>query len=311
MEQFSHISVLKEEAIEGLAIKPDGIYVDATLGGAGHASVILSHLNKLGHLYCFDQDVYAINRSTEILKSIDDNFTIINANFKDIKKELTNRGIHQVDGVLYDLGVSSFQFDITERGFSYNKDAQLDMRMNQSQVLDAKILINSYTEQELSKIFFMYGEEKYARNIARRIVQERSKKEIQTTFELVEVIKKALPAAVLRKGSHPAKKVFQALRIAVNDELRVFETSLQDALQMLAPQGRIAVITFHSLEDRIAKTIFREHVEVDIPKGLPIKDSEIKREFELVNKKVIIPSEEEIANNNRSRSAKLRVIKKL
>lgn len=311
MNEFKHISVLKEEAIAGLNIKADGIYVDATLGGAGHASVILSHLNELGHLYCFDQDVFAIRQSEKVLSDIKPNFTIINSNFKHIKQKLNEQGVTKVDGILYDLGVSSFQFDITERGFSYNKDAELDMRMDQSQHLDAKTIVNTYTEQELSKIFFVYGEEKFSRQIARRIVQTRAQKEIETTFELVEVIKKALPAAVLRKGSHPAKKIFQALRIAVNDELRVFETSLKDALTMLNPDGRIAVITFHSLEDRICKNIFKEHVEVDIPRGLPILDKDIKREFELINKKVIIPSELEVLANNRSRSAKLRIIKKL
>ncbi|MDD2493414.1 MAG: 16S rRNA (cytosine(1402)-N(4))-methyltransferase RsmH, partial [Bacilli bacterium] len=219
--------------------------------------------------------------------------------------------VSKVDGILYDLGVSSFQFDIGERGFSYNFDAELDMRMNQEQGLRAYDIVNGYSMSSLKKIFYEYGEERFAPGIAKRIVIEREKKPIATTFELVEVIKKAIPAAARRSGGHPAKKVFQALRIAVNNELEVFEKSLQDALTMLNPYGRIVVISFHSLEDKICKTSFKDKVDVKIPRGLPIKEKDIIREFRLVNHKVIIASDEELAKNNRAHSAKLRIIEKL
>ena len=306
-----HIPVLLEEAIEGLNINPDGIYVDCTLGGAGHASEILRRLSAQGFLYCFDQDNYSILRGKEKLSNISDNFAVLEDNFLNIKKHLEVLGVNKVDGILYDLGVSSFQFDIGERGFSYNFDAPLDMRMDQTQGLDAYAIVNNYSFQELKKIFYEYGEEKFSPGIAKKIVQEREKKPIATTFELVEVIKKAIPAAARRTGGHPAKKVFQALRIAVNNELEVFDKSLKDALGMLNPHGRIVVITFHSLEDRICKNDFKEKVEVKIPRGMPIKDCDIVREYRLVNHKVITPKPEELENNHRAHSAKLRIIEKL
>lgn len=305
-----HIPVLLNETIENLNIKPDGIYVDCTMGGAGHSSVILSKL-KTGHLYCFDQDDYAISRGSERLSKISDNYTIINDNFVNLKSRLEEYGIEKVDGILYDLGVSSFQFDITDRGFSYNNDAVLDMRMNQNQKLTAKDVINNYSFEDLRNIFYRYGEEKFSVQIARNIEKERKLKTIETTFELVDIIKKSLPSAVLRKKGHPAKQVFQALRIEVNNELNVFEKSLSDALMMLKENGRIAVITFHSLEDRICKQMFKEKVEVNIPRGLPIKDSDIVREYRLINNKVITASDEELKVNNRAHSAKLRVIEKI
>lgn len=305
-----HIPVLLNETIENLNIKPDGIYVDCTMGGAGHSSVILSKL-KTGHLYCFDQDDYAISRGNERLSKISDNYTIINDNFVNLKSRLEEYGIEKVDGILYDLGVSSFQFDITDRGFSYNNDAVLDMRMNQNQKLTAKDVVNNYSFEELRNIFYRYGEEKFSVQIARNIEKERKLKTIETTFELVDIIKKSLPSAVLRKKGHPAKQVFQALRIEVNNELNVFEKSLSDALMMLKENGRIAVITFHSLEDRICKQMFKEKVEVNIPRGLPIKDSDIVREYRLINNKVITASDEELEVNNRAHSAKLRVIEKI
>lgn len=305
-----HIPVLLNETIENLNIKPDGIYVDCTMGGAGHSSVILSKL-KTGHLYCFDQDDYAISRGSERLSKISDNYTIINDNFVNLKSRLEEYGIEKVDGILYDLGVSSFQFDITDRGFSYNNDAVLDMRMNQNQKLTAKDVVNNYSFEDLRNIFYRYGEEKFSVQIARNIEKERKLKTIETTFELVDIIKKSLPSAVLRKKGHPAKQVFQALRIEVNNEINVFEKSLSDALMMLKENGRIAVITFHSLEDRICKQMFKEKVEVNIPRGLPIKDSDIVREYRLINNKVITASDEELEVNNRAHSAKLRVIEKI
>ena len=305
-----HIPVLLWEIIDNLNIKPNGIYVDCTLGGAGHSSEILKKL-ETGHLYCFDQDDYAIKRGEDRLSKISDNYTIIKDNFVNIKKRLNELDVFKVDGILYDLGVSSFQFDITDRGFSYNNDAQLDMRMDQDKSLTAKDVVNNYSFEELRNIFFRYGEEKFSVQIARMIEKERKLKQINTTFELVDVIKKALPSAVLRKKGHPAKQVFQALRIEVNNELNVFEESLKDALEMLNPKGRIAVITFHSLEDRICKQMFKEKVEVNIPRGLPVKDADIIREYRLVNNKVIVAKEEELEVNNRAHSAKLRVIEKL
>lgn len=306
---YKHISVLLEESLNYLSIKKDGIYVDCTLGGGGHSFEILKQLDS-GHLYCFDQDDYAIAKASEKLDILKKNYTIIRSNFKHIKEKLNILGIEKVDGVLYDLGVSSFQFDIPERGFSYRHDAPLDMRMDQTQDLTAEVIVNDYSFHDIMHIFRRYGEESFAKQIARKIESVRKEKRIETTFELVDVIKSALPQKVLRKKGHPAKKVFQALRIAVNDELKVFEDSLQDALSMLNTDGRVVVITFHSLEDRIAKTVFREKTTVDVPMNVPI-DPKTLLEYELLHRKVILPSEEELAHNNRAHSAKLRAIKKL
>lgn len=308
---YEHVPVLLKETIDGLNIKPDGIYVDCTMGGAGHASKILRKLSAKGFLYCFDQDNYSIVRGKERLSAISDNYTIFQDNFVNVKKRLEDLGVEKVDGILYDLGVSSFQLDIGERGFSYNIDSFLDMRMNKDQSLSAYTIVNDYPFGELKKIFYEYGEEKFAPNIAKRIVREREKKPIETTFELVDIIKSSIPAAARRKGGHPAKQVFQALRIAVNNELDVFERSLKDALEMLNPGGRIAVITFHSLEDKICKRCFKDKVDVKIPRGVAIKDKDIPREYQLINKKVIIASEEELETNYRAHSAKLRIIEKL
>ena len=308
--QSNHVSVLLNEAIDGLRIKNDGIYVDCTLGGGGHSSEILKRI-KDGHLYAFDQDSYAISRSSARLSQIGDNYTIIEDNFLNIKKDLEGYGISSVDGVLYDLGVSSFQFDIPERGFSYNHDAILDMRMNTNQTLTAEDIVNDYSFNDLRRIFYLYGEEPFSKEIARNIEKERKVKRIETTLELVEIIKKALPAKALRKKGHPAKQVFQALRIAVNNELEVFSKSLEDSLSMLKSGGRIVVISFNSLEDRICKQLFKEKVSSNLPDDLPVKDSEIKREFKLINTKVITPSEEELRSNNRSHSAKMRIIEKI
>ena len=306
---YEHKSVLLDEAINYLNIKKDGIYVDCTLGGGGHSYEILKRL-ETGHLYCFDQDDYAIKRASEKLGTLNKNYTIIKSNFVNIKEKLFNLGIERIDGVLYDLGVSSFQFDIPERGFSYNYDAPLDMRMNQNQELTAEVIVNEWSFHDIQRILFRYAEEKNAKFIARKIEQIREQKPIKTTFDLVDVIKSALPQKVLNKKGHPAKKTFQALRIAVNDELRVFEDSFNDALDMLNSEGRGVVITFHSLEDRIAKTIMRERTTVDIPKHIPIT-KENGPKYELCHRKVILPSEEELEYNNRAHSAKLRAIKKL
>ena len=307
---YKHVSVLLNEAIDYLNIKEDGIYVDCTLGGGGHSYEILKRLNHHGHLYCFDQDEYAINKASEKLDTLKKNYTIIKSNFVHIKEKLENLGIEKIDGVLYDLGVSSFQFDIPDRGFSYNHDAPLDMRMNQKQELTAEMIVNEWSFHEIQNILYRYADEKNAKYIARKIEAVRETKRIKTTFELVEVIKSALPQKVLKKKGHPAKKTFQALRIAVNDELRVFEDSIIDALSMLNKDGCAVVITFHSLEDRIAKTVFREKTTLDVPKHIPITP-DMKPEYELCHRKVILPSEEELTNNNRAHSAKLRAIKKL
>lgn len=303
-----HITVLKEEAVDALNIKDDGIYVDATLGGGGHSSLILSKLKK-GHLYSFDQDDYAISRAKEKLDTVGNNYTIIKSNFVNLKERLNELGAYHIDGILYDLGVSSFQFDMEERGFSYRLDGPLDMRMNQNQELSAKTIVNEWPVSKLIEIFYRYGEEKFAKQIAFQIDKVRHEKEISTTFELVDIIKSALPQKVLKQKGHPAKQVFQALRVAVNDELTVFEKSLLDALDMLNSDGRAVVITFQSLEDRICKSIFKEKSTLDIPEGLPVIIKE-EAPFELISRKPILPSEEELNNNNRSHSAKMRILRK-
>ncbi len=305
---YKHISVLLEESISYLNIKKDGIYVDATLGGGGHSFEILKRLES-GHLYAFDQDDYAITKAIKKLDALNKNYTIIKSNFVNLKDKLSNLGINKVDGVLYDLGVSSFQFDIPDRGFSYKYDAPLDMRMNQSNDLTAEIIVNEYSFHEIMNILRKYGDENFAKQIARNIEKDRLEKRIKTTFELVAIIKKSMPQKVLSKKGHPAKKTFQALRIAVNDELRVFEDSLYQALELLNKDGRVVVITFHSLEDRLAKNIMREKTTIDYPINIPVMP-DIKPEYELLHRKVILPSALELENNNRAHSAKLRAIKK-
>ena len=305
---YIHKSVLLNEAIENLNIKEDGIYVDATLGGGGHSKEILKRIPK-GHLYCFDQDDYAFLRSKPILDEIGNNYTFIKANFKDLKQKLNELGVEKIDGILYDLGVSSFQLDIPERGFSYNFDAKLDMRMDQTKDFSAYDIVNKYKEEDISKIIFDYGEEKYARSIAKNIINKRKEKPIETTFELVDIIKHSMPQKELHKKGHPAKKTFQALRIAVNDELRVFETSINDALDMLNHNGYAVVITFHSLEDRICKKVFKERSTLDILPGLPIVITE-EAPFENMTRKVITSSDDELDENNRAHSAKMRVLRR-
>lgn len=307
---YSHISVLLNESIQQLNIKENGIYVDCTLGGGGHSSEILKRIPN-GHLYAFDQDSFAINTADEKLKKIASNYTLINENFANIKVALEEENVDGVDGILYDLGVSSFQLDIPERGFSYRFDGPLDMRMDQTAELDAYTVVNTYDEKSLVRILFEYGEEKFARLIARKIVTEREKKPIETTLELVEIIKKALPASALRNSSHPAKQTFQAIRIEVNHELDILKKALDDGLSLLNKNGRMVVITFHSLEDRIVKKLFKEKTTLQLPKDLPYIPEGYEIEYKLINSKVILPSESEISNNLRSHSAKMRVIEKI
>ena len=308
---FEHKSVLLNEAIESLNIKEDGIYVDCTLGGGGHSKEILKRLTT-GHLYSFDQDDHAIAAATSRLQEISDHFTIINSNFVNIKTRLYEHGVKQVDGVLYDLGVSSPQFDEESRGFSYRFDGPLDMRMNQHQSLSAYDVVNSYSYNDLVRILYNYGDEKFAKSIARHIEQERMKKPIQTTFELVEIVKQAIPARARRTGGHPAKRTFQAIRIEVNDELNVFEKSLNDALSMLKVGGRVSVITFQSLEDKIAKYTFNEITSMpEIPKNIAVIPDNMQPRFKKVTRKPITASEAELEENYRSHSAKLRVVERV
>lgn len=315
MAEFEHVTVLLDEAVDGLAIKADGQYVDCTLGGAGHSEKILSKLNEEGHLYCIDQDQYAIDHAKKRLAPYVQKgmVTFIKSNFRHLKSCLKEHGVTKVDGILYDLGVSSPQLDEAERGFSYHQDAPLDMRMDQDAPLTAHEVVNEYSYEALVKIFFRYGEEKFSKQIARQIEQKRERKPIETTGELVDIIKEAIPAPARRKGGHPAKRIFQAIRIAVNDELGAAEDSLEQAVTLLDKGGRISVITFHSLEDRLVKNFFKEQTEVqaDLPQGLPIIPDEMQPNFKKITKKPIVPSEKELENNNRSRSAKLRVIERI
>ena len=314
MEKFEHYSVLLKESIDGLNINPDGIYVDCTLGGAGHSSVILSKLNENGHLYAFDQDRIAIENAEAALATYIEKgmVTLIKANFRNIKEELENRAVFGVDGILYDLGVSSPQLDQAERGFSYRYDAPLDMRMDQEQELTARVIVNEWPFGELVKIFYRYGEEKFSKQIARKIENIRETQPIETTGELVEIIKDCIPAPARRKGGHPAKRIFQALRIAVNDELSAIEDSIEDGLEMLNVGGRMSVISFQSLEDRIVKVLFKEasSKEETLPL-LPILPEEYEADYKLISRKPIMPNEAELSENSRSQSAKLRVIERV
>lgn len=305
-----HVSVLLNESISSLNLKENSIIVDATLGYGGHSSSILDRIKK-GYLFAFDQDSEAIRHSTDRLSKIGTNFTIIKSNFKNMKEELNKRNVYKVDGVLFDLGVSSPQLDDAERGFSFHEDAPLDMRMDQEQKLTAYDVVNNYSKEELSKIFFKYGEDKFSNNIAKKIVEYRTTKPIETTLELVEIIKTAVPMK-FRIDKHPARQIFQAIRIEVNHELDVIEPAINQALEMLNVGGRVAVITFHSLEDRLVKNIFREKCKIDEKlKGLPNIPEEYLPDFRLVENKAIVPSEEELKRNPRARSSKLRVIERV
>lgn len=300
-EIMKHITVLLDETIKQLNIKCDGIYVDGTLGGAGHSKMILEHL-KDGFLYAFDQDEYAIDYAKKVLNNFN-NYKIIKSNFRHLKNKLNDEGVTHIDGLLLDLGMSSFQIDDESRGFTYLKDAKLDMRMDQSQSLTAQEIVNTYDKDELAKLFFVYGEEKNSYKIANRIVSSRP---LETTMDLVAITDRVN----YKEKGHSAKKVFQALRIAVNHELGVLEEVLEQAVDMLNPGGRIVVLTFHSLEDRIVKHFFREQSTSKLPKNLPIMvDESIK--LKVITKKPIYPSEDEMQINSRSKSAKMRVAERI
>ena len=312
-KEFHHVTVMLYETIDMLDVKPDGIYVDATLGGAGHSEYLLSKLSEKGHLYAFDQDQNAIDNAQKRLAPYIEKgmVTFIKDNFRNLRVRLHEAGVQEIDGICYDLGVSSPQLDQRERGFSYKKDAPLDMRMNQEANLTAYEVVNHYDYHELVRIFFKYGEDKFSKQIARKIEQAREQKPIETTTELAEIIKSAKPAKELKKKGHPAKQIFQAIRIEVNDELGAADESIQQAMEMLALGGRISVITFHSLEDRLTKQLFKEASTVEVPKGLPFIPDELKPKMELVSRKPILPSKAELEDNNRSHSAKLRVARKI
>ena len=305
-----HISVLLEESISSLNLNESSIIVACTLGYGGHSSNILARIKK-GFLFAFDQDSEAIRHSTDRLNAIGTNFTIIKSNFVNLKEELTKLGVTEVDGFLFDLGVSSPQLDDASRGFSFHEDARLDMRMDKENKLSAYEVVNEYSKEHLAEIFYKYGEDKFARNIAKKIVEYREEKPIETTLELVEIIKTAVPMK-FRKDKHPARQIFQAIRIEVNRELDVIEPAIEQALSLLKVGGRVSVITFHSLEDRLVKNIFKEKCAID-PKvqGMPNIPEEYLPDFRLVVNKAIVPSDEELEKNPRARSSKLRVIERI
>lgn len=310
MEEFKHYSVMLQETIDGLNIKPDGIYADGTLGGAGHSSVIASKLTT-GRLIGIDQDKDAIKAATERLMPYRERVTIIRNNYENMVSELNALGIDKVDGILLDLGVSSYQLDTVDRGFSYMADAPLDMRMDDRVTETAGDIVNGYTESELFRVIRDYGEDNFAKNIAKHIVRAREKKRIETTGELVEIIKEAIPAKLRAVGGHPAKKTFQALRIELNRELNVLQDSLEGMIDKLAPGGRFCIITFHSLEDRIVKTAFkRAEQPCTCPPSFPVCVCGKKPLGTVITRKPILPSEKELSENSRSKSAKLRIFEK-
>ena len=309
--EFVHKSIMLEEVIESLAIKPNGIYVDGTLGGAGHSSEIVKRLGEDGRLIGIDQDGEAIEAATKRLKPYKDKVTIVRSNYAQMKEVLRDLGIPKVDGILLDLGVSSYQLDNAERGFTYREDVPLDMRMDQRQTKTAKDIVNDYSEMELYHIIRNYGEDKSAKNIAKHIVQARQKAPIETTGQLIEVIKAAIPKKVRATGGHPAKKTFQAIRIELNHELDVLKNNLEDMIDLLNDEGRIAIITFHSLEDRIVKNIFRTSERPCIcPPEFPVCVCGRVSKGKVITRKPIVPGKEELEENSRSKSAKLRVFER-
>ncbi|MBO5744005.1 MAG: 16S rRNA (cytosine(1402)-N(4))-methyltransferase RsmH [Clostridia bacterium] len=309
--EFSHVSVLLKETIDSLNIKPDGIYADGTLGGGGHSFEIASKLSQKGRLIGIDRDTEALEAAAKRLSQFE-NVSYVHDNFSNIKEILQNEGVDAIDGAVIDLGVSSYQLDFTERGFSYMEDAPLDMRMDRTAKFSAYDVVNTYSEEELVRIFFEYGEERFSKKIASIICEQRNKRNIETTLELVDIIKRAIPEKLRQKGSHPAKRVFQAIRIEVNSELEPLKKSLNDFFDCLAPGGRLAVISFHSLEDRIVKKTFQSFLGAcTCPKDFPICVCGKKARGKLITTKPVLPSEEEIAYNKRSKSAKLRVCEKL
>lgn len=309
--EFSHVSVLLNECIEGLSIKENGIYLDGTLGGAGHSSEIVKKLESVGTLIGVDQDMNAIMASKEKLKGFQ-NVIYVHNNFSNIRSILQKLNIDGVDGILLDLGVSSHQLDVPERGFSYMNDAPLDMRMDMTSDFSAKEVVNGYSREELLRVIRDYGEERWASRIAEFIVRERINKPIETTFELVEIIKAAIPAAARREGPHPAKRTFQAIRIEVNKELEILQNAVNDCISVLNPGGRLCIITFHSLEDRIIKNVYREREKpCTCPPSFPVCVCNKKPDIKIITKKPVVPTVEELDINPRSRSAKLRIAEKI
>lgn len=309
--EFKHVSVLLEETIEGLNIKPDGIYVDGTLGGGGHAYEVCKRLSDKGRFIGIDQDEAAIAAGGERLKEFKEQVKIVRSNYADMKRALYDLEIYGVDGIVLDLGVSSYQLDTAERGFSYMEDAPLDMRMDQRQEKTAKDIVNGYSEKELFRVIRDYGEDSFAKNIAKHIVANREKKEIETTRELTEIIRGAIPMKIQKNGGHPAKKTFQAIRIELNEELEVLSSTLNDMIDLLNEDGRICIITFHSLEDRIVKRLFRKNEDpCECPPGFPVCACGKKSKGRVITKKPILPSSEELSVNSRSKSAKLRIFER-
>ena len=310
--EFEHKSVLLEETINGLHIKPDGIYVDGTLGGGGHTYEVCKQLDKTGSVIGIDQDEAAISAATVRLSDFGESVTIIRSNYCDIKSQLQNIGIQSVDGIILDLGVSSYQLDTAERGFSYMQDAPLDMRMDRRQVMTAEGIVNTYSEQELFCVIRDYGEDKFAKNIAKHIVRAREEEPIRTTLELAEVIKRAIPMKIQKNQGHPAKRTFQAIRIELNKELEVLKNSLADMIELLSDGGRLCVITFHSLEDRIVKTAFRKSENpCTCPSDFPICVCGEVSKGKIITRKPITSTEEELLENPRAKSAKLRIFEKI
>lgn len=308
---FKHKSVLLEETVDGLAIKPDGIYVDGTLGGGGHAFEVCSRLNEQGRFIGIDQDAAAIEAASERLRDFGEKVTIIRSNYCEMKSRLHEIGVDKVDGIVIDLGVSSYQLDTAERGFSYRVDAPLDMRMDQRQQLTAREIVNTYSEADLFRVIRDYGEDKFAKNIAKHIVIERQKTLIETTGQLNEIIRHAIPMKFQKTAGHPSKRTFQAIRIELNRELDVLRESLDDMIEMLNPGGRICIITFHSLEDRIVKSAFRKNENPCIcPSHFPVCVCGNVSKGKVITRKPILPSEEELEYNSRSKSAKLRIFER-
>ena len=306
--EFKHKSVLLNETIDGLNIKPDGIYVDGTLGGGGHAYEVCRRLGEKGSIIGIDQDAAAIEAASARLKDFGEKVTIVRSNYCDMKSKLHELGIDKVDGIVLDLGVSSYQLDTAERGFSYREDAPLDMRMDTRQKMTARDIVNDYTEADLYRVIRDYGEDKFAKNIAKHIVQARAVKPVETTAELSEIVRASIPMKFQKKSGHPAKRTFQAIRIELNRELDVLRDSLDDMIDLLNPGGRLCIITFHSLEDRIVKSAFRKNENpCTCPPDFPVCVCGKKSKGSIITKKPILPSEEELEDNSRSKSAKLRI----
>ena len=310
--EFSHVSVLARECLQALRIRPDGVYVDATTGGGGHSLLIAQQLGPQGRLICIDRDKDALDAASRRLQDYRDRVTFVKSNFSEITQVLQQQGVPGADGILFDLGVSSYQLDNEARGFSYMNDAPLDMRMDRSQALTARDVVNTYPQEELRRILWDYGEERYSGRIAAAIVRRREERPIETTLELADVIRSAMPAQALREKQHPAKRSFQAVRIEVNGELRAVEQAMNDAVDALAPGGRVAVISFHSLEDRIVKTVFAQQAKgCTCPPEFPVCVCGKKPRIKLISRGVITASKEELDENPRARSAKLRVAEKI